>query len=98
MCTTHRCVGGKGVDKDIIERDILGTDEEVGPAGGVELGDTLDRHAGSVVCREQNGTVEDVIRVLDYPLAQVTPSSFEVRCSPESPCQQRHCTTLGHCH
>ena len=47
--STHRCVGGKGVDKDIIERDILGTDEEVGPAGRVELGDTLNRHASSVV-------------------------------------------------
>jgi hypothetical protein len=46
---TYRYVGGIGVDEDIIERDILGTDEEVGPAGGVELGDTLNRYTGSVV-------------------------------------------------
>lgn len=29
---THRCVGGVSIDEYIVERDVLGLHEEVGPA------------------------------------------------------------------
>lgn len=74
--TTHRCVSGKRVYKDIVERDVLGADEEVGPTGRVELGDTLNGHTGSVVSHKENGTVKGIVRVLNYLLAQVIPDSF----------------------
>ena len=61
---THRSVGRECSDENIVEDDILGVDEEVGPARRVQLSNSLDRYAGSVVCQEENWAVVVIIVVL----------------------------------
>jgi len=62
--STYRCIGGKGIDENIIERDILGANEEVGPAGRVELSDTFDTDTSGIIGQEQNWAVVRIGRVL----------------------------------
>ena len=62
---TYRCIGRVGVDEDIIERNIVSANEEVGPARRVELSDTLHADSGGVISQEQDWAVVGVGRVLE---------------------------------
>jgi hypothetical protein len=53
------------MNENVVERDVFGADEEVGPAGRVELSDSFDRDAGGVLCDEEDGPIVLVVGILD---------------------------------
>lgn len=72
---TYRGIGRERVDVHIVKRHVVGAHEEVGPAGRVQLRDAFHTDAGCVVCQEENGSVESVVRVLHLSVCYLVISS-----------------------
>lgn len=71
-------VGGHGGDVDVVEHDVVGPDEEIGPAGGVLEVQALDLDVGGVVCQEEDGAVVRVVWVEDLGTREAVPPRLAI--------------------
>lgn len=96
---TYRCISRIGMDENVVERDVFGADEEVGPAGRVELRNPFDRDPGGVLSHEENGPIVLVVGILGFSVQVCIGilTSFPAN-SPGSLVQQTRYTSAVRCH
>lgn len=59
-----RGIGRVGMNENVIERNIIGANKKVGPAGRVQLRDSFHTDTRSILCQKENRSIESVVRVL----------------------------------
>lgn len=75
MVGTYRLISRISMDENIIERNVLAADEEIRPARRIQLLDPFDGHPRRIVRREQNRSIENIVRVEDLsPSELVVPA------------------------